>query len=54
MTGLHLCKSPEVAELLLRAGAKPNGKRNNQGKTAYESQTPEIRALIDEITVSER
>ena len=29
-------------------------KRNNEGKTAYETQTPEIRAVINDFTVGER
>ena len=46
-----MARTPELADILLHAGATPHRGRNNQGKTAYEVQSPEIRAAIDDFTL---
>ena len=47
-------KQPEVAKVLLRHDASLASKRNNKGKTPYETQEPEIRTAINDCTVGER
>ena len=47
-TALHLAKTPEIVKILLEAGgSNPRRIKNNDGKTAYEVQTREIRGVID-------
>ena len=46
-TPLHLCKTPELANMLLGNEADPYRLANNDGKTAFEIQSQEIRAAID-------
>ena len=47
-TALHLAKTPEIVRILLEAGgSNPRRIKNNDGKTAYEVQTREIREVID-------
>ena len=47
-TALHLAKTPEIVRILLEAGgSNPRRIKNNDGKTAYEVQTREIRGVID-------
>ena len=49
-TCLHLCPTPEMALRLLEAGVN-HGATNKEGKLAYEMQSPEVRAVIDEFTL---
>ena len=47
-TCLHVAKTPEIVKVLLEAGgSNPRRIKNNDGKTAYEVQTREIRQVID-------
>ena len=47
-TCLHVAKTPEIVRVLLEAGgSNPRRIKNNDGKTAYEVQTREIRQVID-------
>ena len=51
-TALHLAKTPEIVKILLEAGgSNPRRIKNNDGKTAYEVQTREIRGLIDQFVL---
>ena len=51
-TALHLAKTPEIVRILLEAGgSNPRRIKNNDGKTAYEVQTREIRGLIDQFVL---
>ena len=47
-TALHLAKTPAIVKILLEAGgSNPRRIKNNDGKTAYEVQTGEIREVIN-------
>ena len=47
-TPLHVCKTPELAKLLLGKGADPYHIVNKVGKTAFEMQTADIRTAIED------
>ena len=48
---LHVCGTREVAKSLLDFDRALLGQTDNQGRTPYEVQNAEVRAVIDELTL---